>query len=88
MTGIGEVGVRHGKSYRDDIMTDSSKNGTIGGTPRAAKRPAHVKAPAGWANSPIPAAEPVREEKAEDQPGGRNPVRYGDWELKGLAIDF
>jgi hypothetical protein len=22
------------------------------------------------------------------QPGGRNPVRYGDWELKGLAIDF
>lgn len=61
---------------------------TIGGTPRAVKRPAHVKAPAEWKNSAVPVPEPIREDKAEDQPGGRNPVRYGDWELKGLAIDF
>ena len=33
-------------------------------------------------------AASLLEDKAEDQPGGRNPVRYGDWELKGLAIDF
>jgi len=88
MTGIGEVGVGHGKSYRSGIMIDSSKNGTIGETRRATKRPAHIKAPASWTNNPVPAPEPVREDKAEDQPGGRNPVRYGDWELKGLAIDF
>ena len=67
-------------------MTDEPA--TIGGTPRAAKRPAHVKAPEGWTNAPVPAPEPISEEDAADQPGGRNPVRYGDWELKGLAIDF
>lgn len=69
-------------------MTDSSPNATIGGTPRAVKRPAHVKAPAGWTASAVPVPEPMQVDKAEDQPGGRNPVRYGDWELKGLAIDF
>ncbi|HMN52846.1 MAG TPA: DUF1674 domain-containing protein [Sphingopyxis sp.] len=60
----------------------------MGGTPRATRRPAHVKPPANWTNSPLPEPLPPREDKAEDQPGGRNPVRYGDWELKGLAIDF
>jgi hypothetical protein len=61
---------------------------TMGGTPRATRRPAHVKPPANWTNNPLPEPLPPREDKAEDQPGGRNPVRYGDWELKGLAIDF
>jgi len=88
MTGNGVVGVAHEKSYRASIMTDSSPNGTIGGTPRAVKRPPHVKAPAGWTNSAVPSPEPISEDKAEDQPGGRNPVRYGDWELKGVAVDF
>lgn len=60
----------------------------MGGTPRATKRPAHVKAPASWTNNPVPPPTPIREDRAEDQPGGRNPVRYGDWELKGIAIDF
>lgn len=69
-------------------MNDSSENPTIGGTPRATRRPAHVKAPSGWTNSPVPAPEAIRADKAEDQPGGRDPVRYGDWEYKGLAIDF
>lgn len=67
-------------------MAENSKN--VGATPRATKRPAHVKAPANWTTSPIPAPAPIREGRNEDQPGGRNPVRYGDWELKGLAIDF
>lgn len=88
MMGNGVVGVAHEKSYKAGIMTDSSQNGTIGGTPRAVKRPAHVKAPAGWTNSAVPSPEPIHEDKAEDQPGGRNPVRYGDWELKGVAVDF
>ena len=69
-------------------MNDSSPNPTIGGTPRAVMRPAHVKAPAGWTNSAVPAPKPIVEDMAEDQPGGRNPVRYGDWELKGVAVDF
>ena len=68
-------------------MADNSKS-MMGGTPRATKRPAHVKPPEGWTNETVPAPEPLIEDKAEDQPGGRNPVRYGDWELKGLAIDF
>lgn len=69
-------------------MKDPNDNSSIGGTPRAAQRPAHVKAPKDWTNSPLPKPLPIREDKAEDQPGGRNPVRYGDWELKGVAVDF
>lgn len=88
MRGTDEVGAKHGKSYKADIMTDNSENRTIGGTPRAAKRPAHIKPPASWTNSPVPMPAAIREDEAEAQPGGRNPVRYGDWELKGLAIDF
>lgn len=82
------VGVTHRKSYIVIIMTDNDPNATIGGTPRAVKRPAHVKAPEGWTNSAVPAPKPIREDRAEEQPGGRNPVRYGDWELKGVAVDF
>ena len=69
-------------------MAESRNMNDVGGTPRATRRPAHVKAPAGWTNSPPPVPKAIREDKAEDQPGGRNPVRYGDWELKGMAIDF
>jgi hypothetical protein len=55
---------------------------------RVRERPASVVPPAHWQNSPVPKpSEPVIA-AAEDQPGGRNPVRYGDWEYKGLAIDF
>lgn len=75
-------------SYDSPVMTGSSKLNHMGDTPRATKRPAHVKAPATWTNSPLPSPEPIRADKAENQPGGRDPVRYGDWELKGLAIDF
>ena len=80
------VGVAHIWSYMAG-MTDSSEKATIGGTPRAVKRPAHVKPPEGWTNSAVPPPAPIREDKAEEQPGGRNPVRYGDWELKGIAVD-
>lgn len=88
MTGNGVVGVGHQKSYMNGMTTESSPIATIGGTPRAVKRPAHVKAPDSWTNSAVPAPRPIHEDKAEDQPGGRNPVRYGDWELKGVAVDF
>lgn len=67
---------------------DKAKAETIGGTARATKRPAHIRPPAHWQPSkPPPPADPAIEPDAA-QPGGRNPVRYGDWEYKGLAIDF
>lgn len=88
MTGTGVVGVAHEKSYIAGMTSENSLIPTIGGTPRAVKRPAHVKAPEGWTNSAVPAPRPIHEDKAGDQPGGRNPVRYGDWELKGVAVDF
>ncbi len=49
-------------------------------------RPAHVKPPAYLSkNTPVPTPEPVV--RAVD-PLGRDPTRYGDWELKGIAVDF
>ncbi len=75
-------------SYVGPVMTGNCKSNPMGDTPRATERPAHVKAPANWTNDPVPLPAPIRADKAEDQPGGRDPVRYGDWELKGLAIDF
>ena len=61
------------------------------------QRPAHVKPPAHLSkNPPVPTPDPVEEEAAGDMAGdgtaadplGLNPVRYGDWELKGIAVDF
>jgi len=50
------------------------------------KRPPHVRPPAHLSPSP-----PVPEPKAADpkaDPDGLSPVRYGDWERKGIAVDF
>ena len=51
------------------------------------QRPPHVKPPEYLTkSSPVPAPEPlVRPAK---DPDGVDPVRYGDWEHKGIAIDF
>lgn len=54
------------------------------------KRPKHLKAPAYLSPSPPipkaepadPAAPPTGEEERLD------PTRYGDWEKKGIAVDF
>ena len=34
------------------------------------------------------AAAPVPAEPEQDGPKGPEPTRYGDWERKGLAVDF
>jgi len=50
------------------------------------KRPPHVRPPAHLSPSP-----PVPKPKAADpkaDPDGLSPVRYGDWERKGIAVDF
>jgi hypothetical protein len=50
-------------------------------------RPKHVKPPAHLSPSPpVPAPEPVKQERAD--PLGLDPTRYGDWALKGIAVDF
>lgn len=51
------------------------------------QRPANLKPPAYLSKSPpVPKPQPV--ETKDDDPLGKNPVRYGDWELKGIAVDF
>lgn len=61
-------------------MTDDAKSRT-----RATKRPDMVHAPTHWVNSPPP--QPARVD-LENDPLGTDPVRYGDWERNGIAIDF
>jgi len=51
------------------------------------QRPAHVKPPAYLSqNPPVPQPEPKKTDQAD--PLGLDPTRYGDWELKGIAVDF
>ncbi|MEG8027764.1 DUF1674 domain-containing protein [Sphingomonas aerolata] len=50
------------------------------------QRPEHVKPPAYLSkDTPVPQPEPIVPDK---DPEPRDPTRYGDWELKGMAIDF
>jgi hypothetical protein len=50
-------------------------------------RPDHVKPPAYLTpNTPVPEPEPMQ--RPEEDPLGRDPVRFGDWERKGIAVDF
>jgi Protein of unknown function (DUF1674) len=52
------------------------------------QRPPHVKAPEYLSKSPpVPTPKAVGREPEPD-PERPDPVRYGDWELKGVAIDF
>lgn len=54
------------------------------------KRPKHLDPPAHLSPSPpVPKSQPVEQ---HDAPAGEetrlDPTRYGDWEKKGIAIDF
>lgn len=66
----------------DDAASD------VGGMPRARQRPDGVTAPAHWTTPAVPTPADVARLPAGEQPEGRDPVRYGDWEKNGLAIDF
>lgn len=51
------------------------------------KRPAHVKPPAHLSKSPpVPVPDPIDTPSRHEEE--LSPVRYGDWERKGIAIDF
>ncbi len=67
-------------------MTQSTNNPD--GSQRARQRPAGVAPPSHWQKSKAPEPRAPDITPPEAQPGGRDPVRYGDWEYKGLAIDF
>ena len=60
-------------------------------TPRrhedAMPRPPNAKPPAYLTPSP-PVPEPEKVETPEGDPLGKDPTRYGDWTLKGIAVDF
>jgi hypothetical protein len=50
------------------------------------RRPAHLKPP-----TDLPPSPPVPEPKApvpESEREPLSPVRYGDWEKNGIAVDF
>ena len=52
------------------------------------KRPDHITPPAYLTpTTPVPRPAPPVRDGATD-PLGRDPVRFGDWELKGIAVDF
>jgi hypothetical protein len=54
------------------------------------KRPKHLDPPAHLSPSP-PVPEPERVDDQAAPTGEENrldPTRYGDWEKKGIAIDF
>ena len=53
------------------------------------RRPPQVKPPAYLSkNPPVPKPDPEPVPGADKDPLGLNPTRYGDWELKGIAVDF
>jgi hypothetical protein len=56
-----------------------------------AQRPAHVKPPAYLSKSPpVPQPDPIDAavDGDVDYDGKLSPTRYGDWEHKGIAVDF
>lgn len=67
------------------FATDAS---TIGGTPRATQRPDGVAPPTNWVRDAGPPAPAPVSFSGLVEKGRPDPVRYGDWELKGIAIDF
>jgi hypothetical protein len=58
-----------------------------GGSARSRTRPAHLDLPE-WPESP-PVPEPrAGDRKQQSGEADRDPTRYGDWEHKGIAVDF
>lgn len=54
---------------------------------RALEEAAARRAAMDLANGPV-SAHPKGENPEEGGPSGPEPTRYGDWERKGLAVDF
>jgi len=55
----------------------------------AGRRPAHVKPPKHLSkNPPVPKAGKEKAGEETGGPKGAEPTRYGDWEAKGICVDF
>lgn len=55
----------------------------------AQNRPAFVKPPAHLSpNPPVPTPQDIAPEPESGGRNGPDPTRYGDWENKGIAVDF
>ena len=54
---------------------------------RVTTRPATFTKPAHWSDAPAPRPEEPSDADERDQ-DGLSPTRYGDWVIKGIAIDF
>ena len=52
---------------------------------RATERPERFNKPPHWSSDSAP--EPAEPDAKED-PQGLSPTRYGDWTIKGVAVDF
>lgn len=53
------------------------------------KRPKHIVAPAHLSPSPpVPKPAPVDSAPPAGEEQRLDPTRYGDWEKKGIAVDF
>jgi hypothetical protein len=53
------------------------------------RRPANLKPPGHLSrNPPIPQPEPAAPAEEHGGPKGQEPTRYGDWEKKGICVDF
>ena len=53
------------------------------------KRPKHLDAPAYLSPSPpVPEPGPSSDARPDGEDGKLDPTRYGDWEKKGIAVDF
>jgi hypothetical protein len=58
-------------------------------TTEPSRRPAHLRPPAHLSPSPpVPVPAPDTEAERGERPERPAPTRYGDWELKGIAVDF
>lgn len=56
-------------------------------TRKPGERPADLTPPAYLSkNKPVPEPDPLEESKNVTDKDG--PTRYGDWEYKGIAVDF
>ncbi len=52
------------------------------GMTRAIKRPKPFRKPANWTTTPPPKPQSVVNDEE------LSPTRYGDWTIKGVAVDF
>jgi hypothetical protein len=53
------------------------------------KRPCHLDPPAHLSKSPpVPRPEAVAPARPAGEEHKLDPTRYGDWEKKGIAVDF